>query len=52
MKNTKAELEDKKVRDPIDYLEPGQFLNKLKTKKKIAVKVQNKVKAADQMVDI
>ena len=49
---TKAELEDRKVRDPIDYLEPGQFLNKLKTKKKIAVKVQNKVKAADQMVDI
>ena len=49
---TKAELEAGATRDPIDFLQEGQILNKLKTKKKIAVKVQNKIKLTDQMVDI
>jgi transposase InsO family protein len=49
---TKAELESGSTRDPIEFLTSGQILNQRKTKKKIVVKVQNKIKSIDQMVDI
>ena len=44
------ELKARTVRDPLDYMEEGQLLNKLKTKKKLIVKVQHH--AEERIADI